>query len=84
LDTIGDVSQQRVDAAHAWHKALSDEVIAHAENPYGAQALILALLFDENITIEKKQYEIINKAIGGLHSKNVKQVKQDVAKLART
>jgi hypothetical protein len=84
LDTIGDVSQQRVDAAHAWHKTLSDEVVAHAENPYGAQALILALLFDEDVTIEKKQYEILNTVIGELHSKNVKQVKQDVAKLVRT
>jgi len=41
LDTIGEVTQQRVDAAHAWHKALSYEVKAHAENPYGSQANIL-------------------------------------------
>ena len=84
LDTIGDVTQQRVDAAHAWHNALSDEVKAHAENPYGAQTLVLALLIDGNASIEKLQYSVLNEIIGELHTNNVKQVKNDVAELART
>ena len=51
LDNIGDVTKEQVDAAHAWHRQLPDVVLAHAENPYGAQALILALLLDENVDI---------------------------------
>jgi len=84
LDTIGDVTQQRVDAAHAWRKALPDVVKAHAENPYGSQALILALLIDENAGIETLQYAVLNKVIGELHTNNVKQAKNDMAELART
>ena len=83
LDNIGDVTKEQVDAAHVWHKQLPDAVRAHAENPYGAQALILALLLDENADIEKKQYGVLNKVIGELHTNNVKQVQQDVAELAR-
>ncbi len=84
LDNIGDVTKEQVDAAHVWHKQLPDAVLAHAENPYGAQALILALLLDENAGIEKKQYDVLNNVIGELHTKNIKQVQQDVAELART
>ena len=84
LDNIGEVTKEQVDAAHAWHKQLPDAVLTNAENPYGAQALILALLLDENADIEKKQYDVLNKVIGELHTKNVKQVQQDVADLARS
>jgi Zn-dependent protease with chaperone function len=84
LDNIGDVTKEQVDAAYAWHKQLPDAVRAHAENPYGAQALILALLLDENVDIKKQQYAVLNKVIGELHTKNVKQVQQDVAELARS
>ena len=84
LDNIGDVSREQVDAAHAWHKQLPDAVLTNAENPYGAQALILALLLDENADIEKQQYDVLDKVIGELHTKNVKQVQQAVAELARS
>jgi len=84
LDNIGNVSKEQVDAAHAWHKRLPDAVLVHAENPYGAQALILALLLDENEDIKNQQYDVLNKVIGELHTKNVKQVQQDVAELAAT
>ena len=84
LDNIGEVSREQVDAAHAWHKQLPDVVLGHAENPYGAQALILALLLDESEDIKKQQYDVLNKVIGELHAKNVKQVQQDVAELAGT
>ena len=73
-----------MDAAHAWHKQLPDAVLANAENPYGAQALILALLLDGNAQIENRQYEVLNDVIGELHTKNVKQVQQDVAELERS
>jgi len=84
LDNIGDVTKEQVDAAHAWRKQLPDALRAHAENPYGAQALILAMLLDENTAIEKQQYNVLNKVIGELHTTNVKQVQQDVTELART
>ncbi len=84
LDNIGDVSKEQVDAAHAWHRQLPDAVLAHAENPYGAQALILALLIAENAEIKKQQYDVLNKVIGELHANNVKQVQQDVTELAGT
>ena len=84
LENIGDISKQQVDAAHAWHKQLPAAVLAHAENPYGAQALILALLFDKNADIKKQQYDVLNKVIGELHANNVKQVQQDVAEIADT
>jgi len=84
LDNIGDVTKEQVDAAHAWRKQLPDAVLTNAESPYGAQALILALLLDENAEIETKQYDVLNKVIGELHTNNVKQVQQDVADLARS
>jgi len=84
LDNIGDVSREQVDAAHAWRKQLPDAVLSNAENPYGAQALILALLLDGNANIKKQQYDVLNKVIGELHTENVKQVQQDVAELARS
>ncbi|MFV9616495.1 MAG: M48 family metallopeptidase [Gammaproteobacteria bacterium] len=84
LDNIGDVSNEQVDAARAWHKQLPDAVLSNAENPYGAQALILALLLDVNTDIEKQQYDVLKNEIGELHTNNVKQVQQDVAGLERS
>jgi len=84
LDNIGDVSPEQVDAAFAWHQQLPDVVLAHAENPYGAQALILALLLHEDYEIENKQISVLIDVIGELHTQNVKQVQQTVGDLART
>ena len=84
LDNIGEVSNEQVDAAQAWHKQLPDAVLTNAENPYGAQALILALLLDENTDIEKQQYIVLNDVIGELHTNNVKQVQQAVNELERS
>jgi len=84
LDNIGDVSPEQVDAAFAWHQQLPDVVLAHAENPYGAQALILALLLHEDYEIENKQISVLIDVIGELHTHNVKQVQQTVGDLART
>jgi Zn-dependent protease with chaperone function len=84
LDNIGDVSNEQVDAAHAWRKQLPAAVLSNAQNPYGAQALILALLLDENTEIESQQYGVLNKVIGELHTKNVKQVQHHVGELERS
>jgi Zn-dependent protease with chaperone function len=79
LDNIGDVSQQQIDAAHEWHQSLPAEVLEHAENPYGAQALVLALLLHENPVIVAKQYAVLNEVIGELHTQNVRQVERAVS-----
>ncbi len=81
LNNIGDVSKEQVYAASIWRKQLPDTVLAQAENPYGAQALILAMLLDKNADIEKKQYAVLNKIIGELHTENVRQVRQDIDEL---
>ena len=83
LDTIGVISQQQIDAAHEWHRSLPQLVLEHAENPYGAQALVLALLLHEKPEIVSKQYAALNKIIGELHTQNVHQVQQAVAGLDR-
>ncbi len=82
VESIGEVSQEQVDAAHVWHKQLPDVILAHAENPYGAQALILALLIHAEPEVETKQYAVLDDVIGELHTQNVKQVRQVVAELA--
>ncbi|MFV2005293.1 MAG: M48 family metallopeptidase [Gammaproteobacteria bacterium] len=84
LDNIGDVSQEQVDAAYAWHLELPAAVLANAENPYGAQALILALLLHEDYALENKQVSVLIDVIGELHTQNVKQVQQAVSQLSRT
>jgi Zn-dependent protease with chaperone function len=84
LDNIGDVSQEQIDAAHAWHQELPAVVLANAENPYGAQALILALLLHEDYALENKQVSVLIDVIGELHTHNVKQVQLAVSQLTRT
>jgi Zn-dependent protease with chaperone function len=84
LDNIGDVTEEQIDAAHAWHQKLPDEVVAHAENPYSAQALILALLLHEDQSILIKQISVLIDVIGELHTLNVQQVQNDVGDIART
>ncbi len=81
LDNIGDVTTEQVEAAHIWHQQLPDVVLANAENPYGAQALILALLIDKNSEIKKQQYAVLNTALGELHTENVKQLQANIIEL---
>ena len=83
IESIGDISQQQIDAAHVWHEQLPDVLLENAENPYGAQTLILALLLHEDADIENKQYSVLIDEIGELHAHYVKQVQQDVSALAR-
>jgi len=84
LENIGDVSEEQVDAAKLWHQQLPDAVREHAENPYGAQALILALLLSNETTMEKQQLFVLNEIIGELHTSNVVQVKALLADLIDT
>lgn len=84
LDNIGDVTEEQIDAAYAWRQQLPVEVLAHAENPYSAQAMVLALLLHEDQSIEARQYSVLIDIIGELHADNVKQVQQLVRDIART
>ncbi len=84
IDNVGEVTQQQMDAAHLWRQQLPDLVLANAENPYGAQALILALLLHEKPEIESKQFDVLSEAIGELHTQNVEQVQRVVAELERS
>jgi len=81
LDNIGDVSKEQVDAAQLWREKMPDAVLVQAENPYGAQALILAMLLDKKTEIVNKQYAVLNKVIGELHTESVRQMQQAVAEL---
>ncbi len=84
INNVGTVTQEKMDAAHAWRQQLPEEVRTNAENPYGAQALMLALLLHDETEIEDKQFDVLNDVIGELHTQNVKQVQQLVAGLDRT
>ncbi len=83
LDSIGDVGQEKMDAAKLWRQQLPDDIRSQAENPYGAQALILALLLHEDTDIQQQQYQVLDEVIGELHSNNVRQLQQQVAELDR-
>ncbi len=82
LDNIGDVSKEQVDAASLWRQQMPDAVLAQAENPYGAQALILAMLLDKKADIANKQYAVLNKTIGKSHTETVRQLRHDIDKLS--
>ena len=84
LDNIGELTTEQVRAAQLWHKQMPEQVISNAENPYGAQALILALLLAEEGQVNSRQYEVLNEVIGELHTSNVRQVQHAVAELAGT
>ena len=84
LDNIGEVTREQVRAAQLWHRQMPEQLISHAENPYGAQALILAILIDEDASIQSRQYEVLDEVIGELHASNVKQIQGAVTELAGT
>ncbi len=84
LENIGDVTQHQMEAAQSWHKQLPDEVLINAENPHGAQALMLALLLHAAPEIENKQYEALNEILGETHTGDVRRLQKVVADLART
>jgi Zn-dependent protease with chaperone function len=83
LNNIGEVSQAQIDAAQNWHQQLPDRVVENAKNPYGAQALILALLLHEEQTMQQKQMGLLADAMGELHANNVMHAQQLTHGLAR-
>ena len=84
LDNIGAVTTEQVRAAQLWHRQMPEQLISNAENPYGAQALVMALLIDEDALIQSRQYVVLDKIIGELHASNVKQIQGTVTELAGT
>ena len=84
IDNIGAVSQQQIDAAVRWHQDLPDQVLAHAQNPYGAQALILALLFHKNPDFEQKQISVLNEKLGQSQANDVRKIRVQLGELAKT
>ena len=84
IENIGEVMQEQVDAAHLWRQQLPDVIVANAENPYGAQSLIFALLLHEKPEIENKQFTVLNETIGERHTQAVKQLQPIVSELARS
>ncbi|MCG6937536.1 MAG: M48 family metallopeptidase [Gammaproteobacteria bacterium] len=84
VETIGEASQEQIDAAQLWRQQLPDVVLENAASPYGAQALVLALLIDKNAAIRQQQYKVLNDTINELHTRHVKQLQQQVADVAGT
>lgn len=78
IDSIGEVSQTRIDVAQRWHQDIPDRLLAHAENPYGAQALILAILLHPASKARDRQLLSLRELIGELHTDNVLQVEDEV------
>jgi Zn-dependent protease with chaperone function len=74
ISEIGKVSQDQIDAAQLWYQQMPDEILEHAENPYGAQALILALLLHTDSSLKQNQIETLNQLITELHTANVIKV----------
>jgi Zn-dependent protease with chaperone function len=84
LDNIGELTREQVRAAQLWHRQMPESLISHAENPYGAQALVMALLIDEDALIQSRQYDVLDEIIGEQHASNVKQIQGTVTELAAT
>lgn len=84
LDNIGDVSTEQIDAATAWRKQLPTDVLENAENPYGAQALILALLLDKDKVIESRQLVLLTDMLDETHVQNIIRAQADINELARS
>jgi Zn-dependent protease with chaperone function len=84
LDNIGELTREQVRAAQLWHRQMPESLISHAENPYGAQALVMALLIDEDALIQSRQYDVLDEIIGEQHASNVKQIQGTVTELAST
>jgi Zn-dependent protease with chaperone function len=84
LDNIGEVTTEQVRAAQLWHEEMPEQIISNAENPYGAQALILALLIADEAAIQNRQYQVLDGVIGQPHTDNVRKVQSMVTELAET
>ncbi len=81
LDSIGDISQQRVDAAREKQLLLPAAIKTQAENPYGAQLLILVILLDKDDEVRNSQLAQLESRFDSSHRQNAASLWQDVKKL---
>lgn len=82
INSIGEIGKQQVETATAIQQALPDYIRQQAENPYGAQLLILVILLDKNTQIRAKQYSLIEKKYGLSHRNNAEKLYTEVIELA--
>lgn len=83
VESIGEVSQEQVDAAQLWRREMPDEILEQAENPYGAQAIVLALLLHEDESLQQQQYRVLDEVIGELHTQSVRSLQPQLVQLDR-
>lgn len=61
LSSIGGTDDKHMDYAHNLLASLSAEVLNAASEPYGARALVYALLLDSNEVVRAKQWQLLEK-----------------------
>jgi Zn-dependent protease with chaperone function len=81
IDDVGEVSDERLDAAQLWYQQMPEEILEQAENPYGAQALILAILLHEEPELRAEQKEVLIDLLTELHAGSVFKLSDTVAAL---
>ena len=81
IDDVGRVTDEQIDAAQLWHQQMPDEILQQAENPYGAQALILAILLHEEPELRTEQKEVLIDLLTELHAGSVFKLSDTVAAL---
>ena len=86
IDDVGDVSDEQLDTAALWHQQIPDEILEQAENPYGAQALVLAILLHKKDDAREKafrdaQREALTELLTELHASSVLKLGEPVAEL---
>ncbi len=59
LSSIGGTDDKHMDYAHNLLASLSAEVLNAASEPYGARALVYALLLDSNEVVREKQWQLL-------------------------
>ncbi len=59
MDSIGTVDDQRLAATQAWLTRLPEEVRRATGDPFGASALVYALLLDRNADVRARQLQLL-------------------------
>jgi len=81
IDSIGDITQSKVDAAQQKLSDIPEELREQAENPYGAQLLILVILLDKNTQLRQQQLSTLENKFSAEHKKNAEKLYTVVGKL---
>jgi len=86
IDDVGQVTDEQIDAAQLWHQQMPDEILQQAENPYGAQALILAILLHkeddpQESGLRTEQKQVLIELLTELHAGSVFSLSDTVAAL---